>query len=62
MEKLRYWMAPVALAVAWTVTAAYVLARTSQAANQPVATFVAPEVTIEVEPPAAVLAQAGHAR
>lgn len=57
MEKLRYWMAPVALAAAWTVTAAYVLSSAARASNQPVATFTAPEMTIAMGQPNTALAQ-----
>ena len=51
MGKLRFWFAPVALCGAWMAVAAFVLFRLSSLASQPVATFYAPEVVIEVREP-----------
>lgn len=57
MDKLRFWMAPVALCVAWMAVAAYMLFRLVVAANQPVATWYAPEMEIEVPAQSAALAE-----
>lgn len=57
MDKLRFWMTPVALCFAWMVVAAFLLVSLARASSQPVATFSGPEVVIEVTAPASVLAE-----
>ncbi len=55
MERLRTWMAPIALCIAWMIAAAFVLVRLAQASDRPVATIAGPEVVIVVgEKPAAL--------
>lgn len=57
MEKLRYWLVPILVAISWVVASAYVLYRLGSVSDQPLAEATLPEVEIEVTPPAQAVAR-----